>query len=196
MNYQDLLKRTCDIANEFLDGLSDRAVGRPVDFETLLANMGGAIPLEGDDSLNVIEHLSKVADKGVVATAGPRYFGFVVGGSLPAAVAADWLTTIWDQNAGLYVLSPAAAAAEEIAGGWLRDLFGLPQEMSAGRNRVCSEHRRWWSLRVTNRTYRFLLRSRCWVSAADVSSEFPQMIRAGCDRRSSRIYSPIFSLLF
>ncbi len=132
MNRKNLLERTCEIANEFLASLPDRPVGRPVDFDGLLASMGGSLPSDGEDSLQIIEHLWKVADPGLVASAGPRYFGFVVGGSLPAAVAADWLTGIWDQNAGLYALSPAAAAAEQIAGSWLRDLFGLPKEMGFG----------------------------------------------------------------
>jgi glutamate/tyrosine decarboxylase-like PLP-dependent enzyme len=131
-NYKDLLERTGSIAGEFLRGLGERPVGRPVDFESLLGGFGGELPAEGEDSLRVIEELSRLADPGIVATAGPRYFGFVVGGSLPAAVAADWLTTVWDQNAGLYVLSPAAAAAEQVAGRWLLDLFGLPKESGVG----------------------------------------------------------------
>jgi glutamate/tyrosine decarboxylase-like PLP-dependent enzyme len=129
---RELLKRSYDIANEFLDGLRDRAVGLPLDFNTLLKEMGGPLPLEGEDSLHVIEHLQRVADPGIVASAGPRYFGFVVGGSLPVAVATDWLTTSWDQNAGLYVLSPAAAVAEHVSGTWVKDLLGLPEEMSVG----------------------------------------------------------------
>jgi glutamate/tyrosine decarboxylase-like PLP-dependent enzyme len=128
----DLLKRTCEIANEYLDNVGDRPVARPVDFQKLLASMGGELSLTGEDSLQLIEELWKTADPGLVATVGPRYFGFVVGGALPAAVAADWLTTTWDQNGGLYVLSPAAAAAELIAGGWLIDLLGLPRESSVG----------------------------------------------------------------
>ena len=68
---------------------------------------------------------------GSSASAGPRYFGFVVGGSLPAALAADWLTSAWDQNAGLYALSPAAAVAEEVAAAWLLDLLGLPRRRRA-----------------------------------------------------------------
>jgi glutamate/tyrosine decarboxylase-like PLP-dependent enzyme len=131
-NYKDLLERTGSIAGEFLRGLGERPVGRPVDFESLLEGFGGELPDEGEDSLRVIEELWRLADPGIVATAGPRYFGFVVGGSLPASVAADWLTTLWDQNAGLYVLSPAAAAAEQVAGRWLLDLFGLSKESGVG----------------------------------------------------------------
>jgi len=131
-NVIDLLKRTCELANEYLKGVDDRPVARPIDFQALLAKMGGDLPLEGEASVQVIEELWRLADPALVATVGPRYFGFVVGGSLPAAVAADWLTTAWDQNGGLYVLSPAAAAVELVAGGWLIDLFGLPKESSVG----------------------------------------------------------------
>jgi glutamate/tyrosine decarboxylase-like PLP-dependent enzyme len=132
LSHRTLLTRTSEIANQFLDGLSDRPVARPVDFDELLAGLGGALPLEGEDSLQVIEQLSKIADPAVVATAGPRYFGFVVGGALPVTVAADWLTTTWDQNAAFYAHSPAAAAVEQVAGNWLVDLFGLVKGTSVG----------------------------------------------------------------
>src|SRR5882724_3730988 len=72
------------------------------------------------------------ADPGLVGTAGPRFFGFVIGGSLPAAVGADWLTSAWDQNAGLFVLSPAAAVVEETVMAWLTGLFGLPAGTGMG----------------------------------------------------------------
>ncbi|MFN0084649.1 MAG: pyridoxal phosphate-dependent decarboxylase family protein [Blastocatellia bacterium] len=132
MNYQTILKRTSDLALEFLNGLPRRPVGLPVNYAGLLASMGGALPAKGEDSLRVIENLVEAANPGLVATAGPRYFGFVIGGAHPASLAAEWLAAAWDQNAGAYVLSPAAAAAEEIVRTWLVDLFGLPREMSLG----------------------------------------------------------------
>ena len=67
-----------------------------------------------------------------MTTAGPRYFGFVIGGGLPSAVAADWLTTVWDQNAAMFSTSPAASVVEEVAAGWLVELFGLPAGSSVG----------------------------------------------------------------
>ena len=94
--------------------------------------MGGPLPEVGEDPAAVIEALARDADPGIVGTAGPRYFGFVIGGSQPAALAADWLTSTWDQNAASYVISPAAAVAEEVAHAWLLDLLGLPAGASSG----------------------------------------------------------------
>jgi glutamate/tyrosine decarboxylase-like PLP-dependent enzyme len=80
----------------------------------------------------VIEDLARDVEPGLVASAGPRYFGFVIGGALPVAVAADWLTSVWDQNGGGYVASPALSVAEEVAAGWVRDLLGLPADCGVG----------------------------------------------------------------
>ena len=129
----ELLRRTSELANDFLDGVGDRPVARPIDFDELLAEMdGNGLPPDGGDPMQIVEQLSGLADRAVVATAGPRYFGFVVGGSLPVAVAADWLTAVWDQNAAFYAHSPVAAAVEQIAGDWLIELFGLAKGCSVG----------------------------------------------------------------
>jgi glutamate/tyrosine decarboxylase-like PLP-dependent enzyme len=127
-----LLDRTAELANDFLDRLPTRPVGGPVDLQQLRAAMDGPMPDQPQAAVEVIEGLVQAAEPGLVGTAGPRYFGFVIGGSVHAALAADWLTSAWDQNTGLYVLSPAAAVAEEVAAGWLVDLFGLPQGSSVG----------------------------------------------------------------
>jgi glutamate/tyrosine decarboxylase-like PLP-dependent enzyme len=132
MTDRKLLERTTELAIEYLDGLPKRRIYPQVELEGLRASMGGPLPERGEDATGVVERLAQAADPGIVATAGPRYFGFVVGGSHPAALAADWLASTWDQNAGLYVLSPAAAVAEEVAGEWLIDLFGLPAGSSVG----------------------------------------------------------------
>jgi len=128
-----LLARASQLANEFLDGIADRPVAHRVEFEQLLSDIcGEGIQDEGDDPVQIIEQLSQLADRAAVAMAGPRYFGFVVGGSLPVALATDWLTAAWDQNAAFYAHSPLAAAAEQTAGEWLVDLFGLAKGTSFG----------------------------------------------------------------
>ncbi|HYE73572.1 MAG TPA: aminotransferase class V-fold PLP-dependent enzyme, partial [Blastocatellia bacterium] len=132
MHDEDLLRRSFELAIEYLEGLDHRPVGCPVGLAEMLERMGGPLPQQGSGAIQVIEALSAAADRGIVATAGPRYFGFVTGGAHPASVAADWLTSVWDQNAFSYVLSPAAAAAEEVVRLWLTDLFGLSSEMSMG----------------------------------------------------------------
>jgi glutamate/tyrosine decarboxylase-like PLP-dependent enzyme len=80
----------------------------------------------------VIAELAAAAEPGLVAEPSGRYFGFVIGGAVPASLAADWLTSTWDQNAGIYVCSPAASVVEEVAGAWLIELLGLPAEASFG----------------------------------------------------------------
>ena len=127
-----LLARTAALATDYLGSLATRPVGGPVDLEALRAGLGGPMPDDPTDPLAVVEALAAAAEPGLVASAGPRYFGFVIGGGLPAALGADWLTSAWDQNAGLYVISPAAAVAEEVAGDWLVDLLGLPADTSVG----------------------------------------------------------------
>ncbi len=126
------LERAGSIARSFVLGLPDRPVAREVDLAELRRRLGGPLPDAPSDPADVLEALATDADRGLVATAGPRYFGFVTGGALPAAVAADWLTTVWDQPASLYVLSPAASVVEEVAGRWLLQLLGLPAGASVG----------------------------------------------------------------
>lgn len=119
-------------AQEFLAQLPERPVGPPVDPQALAESLGGPLPERGEDPADVVEHLVRGASAGLVASPGPRYFGFVIGGSLPATVAADWLTAAWDQNAALFLSSPAAAVVEDVAGGWLKELLGLPTDASVG----------------------------------------------------------------
>ena len=80
----------------------------------------------------MIESLAAAADPGLIAMAGPRYFGFVIGGSVPSTVAADWLTSAWDQNAGIYQAGPSASVVEEVAAAWLLELLDLPSTASVG----------------------------------------------------------------
>jgi hypothetical protein len=132
-----LLQRTTELALAYLDTLPDRRVGPRITRDELLSALGGPLPDGPVPPLEVVESLAAAADPGLVAMAGPRYFGFVIGGSLPAALAADWLTSAWDQNAGVYATGPAASVVEEVLGGWLNDLLGLPLGTSIGLTTGC-----------------------------------------------------------
>jgi glutamate/tyrosine decarboxylase-like PLP-dependent enzyme len=132
-----LLRRTAELALEFLDGLPHRPVGATATIEELRAALGGPLPERGEAPREVIEKLARAADPGLIGMAGPRYFGFVIGGHLPAALAADWLTSTWDQNATLYVSAPANSVAEEAAAGWLLEILRLPRTASVGFTTGC-----------------------------------------------------------
>jgi glutamate/tyrosine decarboxylase-like PLP-dependent enzyme len=93
-----------------------------------LEQLGGALPEEPSDPCAVVDLLDRAGAPATVATAGGRFFGFVNGGAAPASVGAAWLASAWDQNAALRVMSPAAAAVEDVALGWVRGLLGLPAE--------------------------------------------------------------------
>lgn len=132
MDTDELLTRTTELALDYLRSLPDRPVHASADVAELRQTFELPLPEEGEDPLDVIEALAHDADPGIIAMAGPRYFGFVIGGHLPVALAADWLTATWDQNAGIYVGGPAASVVEEVVGAWLVDLFGLPEQTSFG----------------------------------------------------------------
>jgi glutamate/tyrosine decarboxylase-like PLP-dependent enzyme len=119
-------------AASFRAELHNRPVGVPADFDLLRARLGGPLNDEPLDPADVLDSLISGADPGIVSTAGPRYFGFVTGGSMPAAVAADMMTSAWDQNGFNVVYSPAAAVAEEVTGGWLKELLRIPASASVG----------------------------------------------------------------
>jgi glutamate/tyrosine decarboxylase-like PLP-dependent enzyme len=121
-----------DAARAYLATRDDRPVWPKTTVAALRAALGGPLPADPVAVETVTADLVRAADPGLVATTGPRYFGFVTGGALPATVAAEWLTTVWDQPASLYVLSPAASVVEEIAGQWVLDLLGLPAGASVG----------------------------------------------------------------
>ena len=126
------LRHAAELGLGYLATLSERHVGAREDAAAVRQRLPSALPETGMDPTAVIDEMAAALDPGIVATPGPRYFGFVIGGALPASAAADWLTTAWGQNGGLHALSPAAAAAEEVAGRWMLELLGLPAEASFG----------------------------------------------------------------
>ena len=129
---RELLRLTADYAAQFLGSLDERPIRSGASVDELRAALGGPLPEGGTEDIHVVADLIAGAEPGIVAMPSGRYFGFVVGGALPAALAADWLTSTWDQNAGLVALSPSAAVVEEIALDWLRELLRLPDGVSAG----------------------------------------------------------------
>src|SRR5918998_2862875 len=110
----DVLDEAARRAREFTDGLADRPVRAEADLDELRARFARPLSEEGEDPRSVIAALADDADAGIVASPGPRYFGFVIGGSLPVAVGADWLTSTWDQNTGGYTPGPATSVAETV----------------------------------------------------------------------------------
>ncbi len=125
------LRRAAEIGFDYLSKLPERAVGARADAATIASRLGDLADA-GMDPTRVIEELATAVDPGLVGSLGPRYFGFVIGGQLPAAAAADWLTTAWGQNAVVHAASPAGAAVEQVAGRWMLDLLGLPADASFG----------------------------------------------------------------
>jgi glutamate/tyrosine decarboxylase-like PLP-dependent enzyme len=130
--HRDVLNRAHEIASRYLDDVAARHVGGTATRPALLEALGGPLPDAPSDPLAVLEELVERADPGIVATAGPRYFGFVTGGAIPVTVAADWLSSAWDQNACLYVLSPAVAVMEDIVAGWILQLLDFPRQSGVG----------------------------------------------------------------
>ena len=114
----------------YLENLDRGAVGVTTDLGTLRQKLNKPLTDDGLSCEQVIADLVQDVEGGLLASAGGRFFGWVIGGSLPSALAADWLTSAWDQNAGHHACSPAAAATEEVVGTWLKQTLGLPQQAS------------------------------------------------------------------
>src|SRR5580765_961417 len=129
---RDLLVRTANEIADYREGAARGRVFPDLDPAALRAALGGPLPARRTSPARVIDDLVAAAAPGLVATTGPRYFGFVIGGALDAATAADVLTTGWDQPAYNAVSAPAAAVVEEVSGQWLKQLLGLPEHASFG----------------------------------------------------------------
>jgi glutamate/tyrosine decarboxylase-like PLP-dependent enzyme len=120
------------LARGYTDGLADRRVGATTGLDELRARLARPLGQAGEDPRTVIDDLARDVDPGLVANGGPRYYGFVIGGAFPVAIAADWLTAAWDQNGGGYVVAPALSVVEEVAAGWVRELLDLPAGSGVG----------------------------------------------------------------
>ncbi len=131
-DYSPLLDQALAHTKAYLATIRTRHVGATDSGDQLRTQLGGPLPETGHDPSAVLDDLARAGQNGTAASQGPRYFGFVTGGSLPVATAADWLVSAWDQNAQVYVMSPLASVVEDIAAQWLKELFGLPPSWSVG----------------------------------------------------------------
>ncbi len=127
---QATLERATELAVAFLESLDAAPVAATTSLAELRRRFAVELPAEGVDPVTVIDDLARDTDGGLLGSAGGRFYGWVIGAGLPASLAADWLTATWDQNAGLYACSPAAAVVEEVCGTWLKDVLGLPPSAS------------------------------------------------------------------
>lgn len=127
---RSLLERTQAYAADFLDGLDERPVAAAVDAATLRRRLGVALDDAGVPAEQVVDELVAATEGGHLGSAGGRFFAWVIGGALPSALAADWLTSTWDNNATIYACGPAASVVEEVAGAWVKDVLDLPRDAS------------------------------------------------------------------
>ena len=127
-----LLDLALNEAKAYLDGVDHRAVPPAVLTDDLLPAFSEQMTPAGRDPREVLERLVANAEPGLTAMSSPRFFGFVIGGTYPVALAADWLTSTWDQNVGLREVTPAHSAAREAVEGWLTQLLGLPPGTTMG----------------------------------------------------------------
>jgi glutamate/tyrosine decarboxylase-like PLP-dependent enzyme len=133
----ELLRRTAEIAGQYLASVSERPVREGASLEELRSALRVGLEDRSRPARQVIEELVAAADPGLVGTQSPRYFGFVIGGGLDSAIAADWLTSVWDQNGGGYPVGPSAAVAEEVSCEWILDILGLPEGAGVGLTTGC-----------------------------------------------------------
>lgn len=115
---------------KYLDGLKSDPVAAMATLSELRSRFSAPLPTKGTNGVTVVNELADNVSGGLLGCAGGRFYAWVIGGGVPSALAADWMTSTWDQNAALYACSPAASVVEEVAGEWLKTLFGLPSEAS------------------------------------------------------------------
>jgi glutamate/tyrosine decarboxylase-like PLP-dependent enzyme len=132
VDMDELANRAVAHACAYLGSVRERTVKATLTGDKLRELLGGPVPDRGEDPIRVIDTIAEAGRTGTVASQGPRYFGFVIGGSIPAAIVTDWLVSAWDQNAQTFIMSPVSAVVEEIVSEWLKQLFGLPTAWSVG----------------------------------------------------------------
>ena len=124
------LKRAAELAAEYIESFDHQKVSEELGPKALRDRLQKELTADGLPPLQVINELAEDARDGLLNSAGGRFFGWVIGGGTPVSIAADWLTSAWDQNAAAYACSPAAAIIEEVVAEWMKDILGLPQQAS------------------------------------------------------------------
>jgi glutamate/tyrosine decarboxylase-like PLP-dependent enzyme len=131
-DYRTLLEDAAERGIRYREDIVERRVGPAVDAVESVVRFDEALTDTGRDATETLALLDEVGSPASVGMSAPRFFGFVIGGSLPVTVATNWLTTAWDQNAVMDAITPAVAKLEEVSLGWMRELLGLPGESGAG----------------------------------------------------------------
>lgn len=129
---QDKLLKILESEIEYIENVNSLPIGVNESKEELIAKVDAKLPENGEDFITAIEKLTSGAKSGLIGNRNPRFFGYVLAGTTPTAMAADWLTTIWNQNAQVFNSSPAASIFEEIVASWLLELLSLPNDSSMG----------------------------------------------------------------
>ncbi|HET9187383.1 MAG TPA: hypothetical protein VFN80_05490, partial [Acidothermaceae bacterium] len=130
--YDKPLTTAAEHARAWLRSVNERPVGPRTAVDEIAAGIGDDLPSSETDPAEVIDLLAATAEPGLMAMGSGRFYGWVIGGTLPAALAADWLVSAWDQNAGMRYATPGVVALEEAAGRWILELLDLPRESDVG----------------------------------------------------------------
>lgn len=131
-SYDAILEASGRHARAWLSGVRERPIPPQAGADDIKERLGRDLPPDGEPDLEVIGRLAEGIEPGLIAIGSPRFYGWVIGGTQPVALGADWLVSAWDQNTGLRAITPGAVAVEELAGEWLLDLLGLPPQSDVG----------------------------------------------------------------
>jgi glutamate/tyrosine decarboxylase-like PLP-dependent enzyme len=182
MDERRLLERAAELGIEYVESVPDRPVRPLASIEELREVFEEPLPDGPQDALEVIEALARDSDPGLTQMASGRYFGFVIGGALPITLAADWLTSAWDQNAGLALPTPAATVVEDVAGRWLKELLGIPEHASFALVTGCQMAH--WTALAAARNY-VLAQAGYDVEAEGLAGGPPIRVIAGAKRHGT-----------